>query len=171
MPLIDHIGVLVEDLDEAVERWSRSTGYTFSPVGRYRTRRYVDGSDRHPHPHDARFCVSLEGPPRIELLEATGSGTHSREHLGAHHLALVGYDDLEAAADRMVAAGFAGDAWNTDDSGALLLWFTRPQELDGLRLELVSKRIAPIVHDDGAPAGIDESTGRRSLWAPREEQP
>jgi catechol 2,3-dioxygenase-like lactoylglutathione lyase family enzyme len=166
--LIDHIGILVPDMEEAIERWSAATGYTFSPITRYRTPRYVDHSDPEPHFHDARMSFSREGNPKIELLEVTGTGTHSREHLGIHHLALVGYDDLESEADRMVSAGFEGDGWNTDETGAMLLWFTRKQDLDGLRLELVSRRIAPIVHDDGSPAGVDPTTGRRSMWVPKE---
>jgi catechol 2,3-dioxygenase-like lactoylglutathione lyase family enzyme len=163
---VDHVGFLVVDLEEAIERWTRATGYTFSPIGRYRSNRYVDASDSSPHLHDARFSVSREGPPRIELLEATGSGTHAAEHAGPHHLALIGYDDLEAERERMSAGGFEADAWNSDDDQRLLLMFTQPRDLDGLRLELVSRRIAPILHDDGTPAGVDATTGRRSLWAP-----
>ena len=28
-PLVDHIGILVPDLEAAIERWSAVTGYTF----------------------------------------------------------------------------------------------------------------------------------------------
>jgi len=161
---IDHIGILVEDLDEAVARWSAATGYTFSPVGRYRTENYVDSSAAGPHTHDARFVISREGTPRIELLEATGEGTHSTAHLGVHHLALVGNDDLEAVREHVSGQGIGIEGENTDAAGNLLLFFTESRDL-GAALEFVSSRPGPIVRDDGSPAALDPVTGRPSILA------
>jgi catechol 2,3-dioxygenase-like lactoylglutathione lyase family enzyme len=165
--LIDHVGILVDDLEQAIERWTAFTGYTFSAVGRYRTDRYEDSSSVHPHSHDARFVVSREGQPKIELLEATGTGTHGPANLGIHHLALIGFPDLEAERDRVTALGIGIDGVNTDAEGRILLAFTDPSALDGARFEIVSNRVAPIVHDDGTPAAIDPRTGRKSMWMPK----
>lgn len=165
LPPVHHIGILVDDLEAAIERWSRATGYRFSEIGRYRTDRWEDASDPHPHPHDARFAISFDGPPRIELLEVTGEGTHSKENLGPHHLAFLGLNDVESERARLDSLGFAMNGSNTDEHGRLLLFFTEPVSELGARIELVSNLPGPIVTDAGDPAPIDPETGRPSLLA------
>lgn len=158
--LVDHVGVLVPDLDAAVHRWSAALGYTFSAVGRYRTDRYVDLAEPCPHRHDARFVLSHDGPPRIELLEVTGSGTHGPDRAGVHHLALVGHEDLESERTRLGSLGLCIDGENTDELGRLLLFFA---DVEGVPLELVSLLPGPTFTDDGAPLPTDPTTGRRSV--------
>lgn len=163
LPAVDHIGFLVTDLDEAAERYRRVLGVEFSVVGRYRTDRYEDASDACPHRHDARFVVSRGPLPRIELLQATGEGTHAARHAGVHHLAFTGLADLDAEHDRVLAAGARVEAQNTDAEGRRLLIFTASEAWSGTRLELVSALPGPIVLDDGSPAPIDPRTGRPSV--------
>ncbi|MCS0498891.1 VOC family protein [Protaetiibacter mangrovi] len=163
LPAVDHIGILVLDLEEAVERHRRVLGLEFSVAGRYRTDRYVDESDACPHRHDARFVVSRGATPRIELLEATGDGTHAPRHAGVHHLAFTGIADLDAEYDRVTAAGVRVEAQNTDDDGRRLLFFAAAEPWSGTRLELVSALPGPIVLDDGTPAPRDPRTGRPSV--------
>jgi catechol 2,3-dioxygenase-like lactoylglutathione lyase family enzyme len=164
-PLIDHIGVLVDDLEQAIEQWSAVTGYTFSPIRRYRTERYVDASDPSQHHHDARIAFSLEGLPKIELMEVTGTGTHGPDERGVHHLAFRGVDDPEGELDRLAALGVGDDGRSIAEDGGLLLCFTRKQDLHGVRLELISTRPGPLVSDSGTPLPIDAATGRPDLWA------
>jgi catechol 2,3-dioxygenase-like lactoylglutathione lyase family enzyme len=169
LPLVDHIGVLVFDLDAAVARWEAVLGYRFSPVGRYRTESYVDLSDPCPHRHDVRFVLSYDGPPRIELLEVTGSGTHGPNRVGVHHLALIGHQDLETERSRLTSLGLEVDGENTDDQGRLLLFFAG---LDGVPLELVSALPGPTVTENGEPLPVDPATGRRSvLLLPETSEP
>lgn len=165
LPAVDHLGILVLDLEEAVERYRRLLGVEFSPVGRYRTERYEDGSEPCPHRHDARFAVTRGAAPRLELLEATGEGTHAARHAGPHHLAFTGLDDLDAARDRALAAGARAEAQNTDAAGRRLLVFLAAEPWSGARLELVSSLPGPIVLDDGSPAPVDPRTGRPSVLA------
>lgn len=162
--LIDHIGILVPDLEEAIERWSAATGYTFSPIGRYRTHRYVDASVPARHFHDARISFSKEGPPRIELMEATGTGTHSVAQVGVHHFAFVGMADPERRMAELAALGIGADGQSFDAEGRVLLWFTDKYALDGVRLEFVSPLPGPLVADDGSALWSDPATGRASLW-------
>lgn len=159
MNTIEHIGILVPHLEAAIERWSVATGYTFSPIVRYRTDRWVDEHRADPHHHDARIAFSREGPPRLELMEATGAGTLGPGNLGVHHL---GFADADPAAG---LAGWAGrtDGYALDDLGRMLVCFSRP--LDGVRLELVSGLPNPIVSDDGAPLPRHPQTGRVDIWA------
>ena len=154
-PLAAHVAILVADLDAAIERWSRATGYTFSPVARYRTSFYSDHSDLQPHPHDARIAMSREGPPQIELMEFTGSGTHSAaQGEGFHHFGYTMVADLSSRRGELQAAGIGHDGESLTRDGDPLLWFTRPTDLNGVRLEFVAPRTHPIVADDGEPLPV-----------------
>lgn len=164
-PLIDHIGILVPNLEEAIQRWTAVTGYTFSPIARYRTSRYCDHTDREPHDHDARISFSLEGPPRIELMEVTGEGTHGPAQVGVHHLGINGIADPEGRRDELAALGIEEDGVSLDAEGRILLFFTEKQSLDGVRLEFVSTLPGPVVADDGSALPRDPVTGRADLWA------
>lgn len=163
-PLIEHIGILVPDLEEAIERWTAVTGYTFSPIGRYRTERYSDHTDETPHPHDARIAFSLEGPPRIELMEVTGHGTHGPDQLGIHHLGIQNVADPEGKREELAAKGVLVDGCSFDAEGRILLMFTDKTVLDGIRIEFISPLPGPLVADDGSPLWRDPVTGKASLW-------
>ncbi|GAA1015111.1 hypothetical protein Aple_067940 [Acrocarpospora pleiomorpha] len=163
--LIDHIGFIVPDLEAAIARWEAVTGYTFSPIARYRTSRYVDNSDPEPHAHDARIAFSREGPPRIELMEATGSGTHTLSESGVHHFGFLGVEDSEEERERLSALGIRADGESLDEEGRPLLWFTDKRDLDGIRLEFVSPREQPTVRDDGGELWRT-TDGRKTLWPP-----
>ncbi|SCL28968.1 Glyoxalase/Bleomycin resistance protein/Dioxygenase superfamily protein [Micromonospora pallida] len=137
-PLIEHIGILVPNLEEAIERWTAATGYTFSPIARYRTQRYCDSSDPQPHFHDARISFSQEGPPRIELMEFTGDGTHSAAQAGVHHFGFPGTEDVPGRIAELAAQGIGEDGKSLTEDGRVHLWFTDKKDLDGVRLEYIS---------------------------------
>ena len=163
-PLIHHIGVLVPDLEEAIERWTRITGYTFSPIARYRTPRYSDSSNTEPHDHDARISFSAEGPPYIELMEFHGNGTHSAEQgEGFHHFGFLDHPDVEGRLAELTEMGVRNDGQSISENGRVILWFTDKRDLDGIRLEYVSTDIQPTVQDDGSPLPIG-ADGKPSLW-------
>lgn len=164
-PLIEHIGILVPDLESAIERWEAVTGYTFSPIARYRTARYIDSSDSNQHFHDARISFSLEGPPRIELMEATGRGTHSTEQLGVHHVGFPGTGDPERRRAELAELGVGVDGVSVDEKERILLFFTEKEAMDGLRFEYISPLPGPLVADDGSELPVDPETGRKDLWS------
>ncbi|HEY9498342.1 MAG TPA: VOC family protein [Terrimesophilobacter sp.] len=163
-PLIEHIGILVPNLEQAIERWSAATGYTFSPIARYRTGRYSDRSNPALHDHDARISFSAEGPPRIELMEVSGEGTHGPAQLGIHHFGFPG-SDPEARVAALAGLGVDVDGISSDDEGRILLCFTDKAALDGIRLEFISPLPGPIVADDGSALRRDPVTGRADLWS------
>ena len=165
-PLIEHIGILVPNLEEAIERWTAITGYTFSPIARYRTQNYSDRNDPTPHFHDARISFSKEGPPRIELMEVTGEGTHGPAQVGVHHFGFPGTADPEGRLAELAELGVPDDGRALTDDGRILLWFTDKAALDGVRLEYVSPLPGPTVADDGSALWVDPETGRNSLWGP-----
>lgn len=162
---IDHIGILVPNLEEGIERWSRATGYRFSPITRYRTDRYVDRSDPEPHHHDTRTVMSWQGPPYIELLEVAGSGTHGPDQAGFHHIGMVQDDQEQACAvlRNLAAHGIPDDGRSLDEHGLPLLWFTAPEALDGVRLEIIAPVDQPVVDGQGREIPVDE-TGRPKIW-------
>ncbi|MFV0254306.1 MAG: VOC family protein [Beutenbergiaceae bacterium] len=168
MALIDHIGVLVPDLEEGIERWSRATGYDFSPVARYRTHHYIDHTQPGEHFHDARISFSKQGPPRIELMEVTGSGTHGPAEVGIHHLGIVNVADPERMLADLDSKGIGHDGRSLSDEGLIHLFFTEKKALDGVRLEFVSTLVSPVVADDGSPLWRDPNTGKASFWGPPE---
>ncbi|MCR2808375.1 MULTISPECIES: VOC family protein [unclassified Microbacterium] len=166
-PLIHHIGFLVADLEAAIAHWSKVTGYTFSPIARYRTERYADASNPEPHWHDARISFSLEGPPHIELMEFHGAGTHAvTEGEGFHHLGFMNTPDIEARMAQMQAMGFTVNGQSIDENGHVVLWFTDKADLGNVRLEYVSADPQPIVDDSGALLELD-SDGKPDLWSAR----
>jgi len=167
--LIDHIGILVPDLEAAIERWTAATGYTFSPIARYRTDGYSDHSDPAPHHHDTRVSFSREGPPYIELMSVTGRGTHGPDEAGMHHLGIRGVDDVGAEVRRCAAAGIGEDGKSVLEDGRIHLWFTEKTALDGLRLEFIAPIPGPLVADDGSELWVDPETGRKSFWPPADQ--
>ncbi|WP_285362800.1 VOC family protein [Microbacterium sp. LMC-P-041] len=152
--LIEHIGVLVDDLETAIARWESVMGYTFGPICRYRTDSWIDSSQAGPHHHDARLAFSNEGPPRIELMEVTGSGTHGPSQRGIHHFGIVQIDEADELRRSFIERGIAVDGASLDEAGRAILWFTDPEALDGIRLEFVGVEPQPAFSDDGDPLVI-----------------
>jgi catechol 2,3-dioxygenase-like lactoylglutathione lyase family enzyme len=137
---IDHFGIIVPNLEEGMARWTRATGFEFGPIMRYRTTHYVDHSSPEPHYHDARITHSIGPEPRIELMEATGEGTHSLAEAGMHHIAFLGIPDIEEVRDERTAGGFPIDGESYLPDGRLHLFFTGKPALDGIRIEYCSDR-------------------------------
>lgn len=166
LPIIDHIGILVPNLEEGIERWSAATGYSFSPIARYRAHRYCDQSESGERFHEARISFSKEGPPRIELMEVTGNGTHGMAQAGVHHLGFQGVCDAAERLVQLASLGIQTDGVALNDADEILLCFTRKEDLDGIRLELVSPARGNVVADDGSEMWRDPDTGRVSFWGP-----
>ncbi|WP_442575348.1 VOC family protein [Microbacterium sp. F51-2R] len=149
--LIEHIGVLVEDLEAAIAQWESVLGYTFGPICRYRTDSWIDSSDPQPHAHDARIVFSQQGPPRIELMEVTGKGTHGPSQLGFHHFGIVQVEGADELRNQFIERGVGVDGASLDAEGRAILWFTDPAELNGIRLEFVGVEPQPAFTDSGVP--------------------
>jgi methylmalonyl-CoA/ethylmalonyl-CoA epimerase len=148
-----HIGVLVDDLDEAIERY-RKLGLTFMPPKTVRVERLVENGTE--TSLDLRITFSYEGPPRWELLEAVGDGIYGRHHgEGLHHVAEVVDDpmprmqELERAGLPMVGAQYRPD-------GSMIVGYLQPGDLNGIRLEVIGTQVDEAIEgwltgDDVAP--------------------
>ena len=133
-----HIGVLVDVLDEAIERWTR-LGLTFMEPKTVRVERLVENGTE--TAFDLRITFSYEGPPRWELLEAVGDGVYGAQHgEGLHHVAEVVEDpiprmqELERAGFPMVAAQYRPD-------GSMIVGYLQPGDLNGIRLEVIGTQV------------------------------
>jgi catechol 2,3-dioxygenase-like lactoylglutathione lyase family enzyme len=124
-----HVGILVRDVQAARADFTAKLGVEFEPV--------------HSQPiatgETTRFCYSMQGPPYLELVEMTGTGSWSPEQPeGFHH---IGVSDSSVAA-RCTAFGNQVDLIAPGDDGSPRVVLTRPEALHGVRLEYFDAAIA-----------------------------
>lgn len=128
---LDHIGVAVRSIDDALRFYRGSLGVEPS-------RRVVVEQEQ------AEIAMLRVGDPRIELIEPTAEDSPVQKFLdkrgeGLHHIALE-VDDLEAAVERLTANG----ARLTDDEiriGAegYRYVFIHPKSAGGVLIELIER--------------------------------
>ena len=126
---IDHVGIAVADLDEAVERYRRTLGVEPS----HRERVEDQGVD------EVLFPV---GTSFIQLIGALGPETPVGAFLakrgpGVHHVAYR-VDDLAAALERLRAEGVRlVDETPRPGSRGTTIAFVHPKGMEGVLVELV----------------------------------
>ena len=130
-----HVGILVEDLDVAIEHFSALLPLTF---GRPRTLA-IDEWDPVTDAvrgRELRFIYSDEGPPYVELMQFQDDGVWGRQHgEGLHHVGFwqPGFDDRLT---EIPALGHPVETWMPRASEATAAYL-RPELLHGTRVELV----------------------------------
>lgn len=131
-----HVALLVRDLDAAMEHFTELLGLTF-PTPRVLTV-HVDG---HRDATELRLVYSSEGPPYLELIEATPEGFWSLP-AGApdafHHIGCWAHD-LDHRLDDPERS-LAVEAVMHRADGTRGAAFLPPAEHHGARVELVSPR-------------------------------
>ncbi|HXE14343.1 MAG TPA: methylmalonyl-CoA epimerase [Bryobacteraceae bacterium] len=127
---IDHLGIAVRGIDEALLFYTEQLALTLA------ARETVAGEK-------VNVAMLPAGDTRIELLEATGPESPiakfiERRGPGLHHIALQ-VDDLQAALDRIKAAG--GRVLNEPKRGAggHLYAFIHPESSGGVLIELIQR--------------------------------
>ena len=148
-----HIGILVDDLEQAIERFSR-LGLTFMEPRTVRVEHLVeDGLEKQ---LDLRIVFSHQGPPHWELLEAVGDGVYGAHHVdGLHHVAVLAEDPI-ARRDGLIEAGFREVGAQHRDDGSLIVTYLDPADLNGIRIELIDAAVqdtilAWIAGEDATP--------------------
>jgi catechol 2,3-dioxygenase-like lactoylglutathione lyase family enzyme len=137
-----HVGILVDDIEAAREKFSAITGLVFTPVQ----------TVRFPHFRDARgerelelvVSYSIEGPPFLELvLSDPAGGVYGRQAgEGLHHL---GFHETDVAGrmeslQREHGLALDGARFGNKDASRMAAAYTRPEDLHGVRLEIVDER-------------------------------
>jgi len=125
---IDHIGIAVKSLSEAIPIWTAILGLN------------VSGEEEVPA-EKVRVAFFGEGPGRVELLEPTDPDSPIARHLdrrgpGVHHVCLA-VSDLEAALESAEAAGLeALPPRIRPGAGGHRVAFFHPRTTGGVLIEL-----------------------------------
>ena len=135
MDKIDHIGIAVKSLSEAVPIWTAIFG------------RNVSGEEEVPA-EKVRVAFFGDGPGRVELLEPTDPDSPIARHLenrgpGIHHVCLA-VSDLDAAVERAEAAGLeALPPRIRTGAGGHRVAFFHPRSAGGVLIELSAAATGP----------------------------
>ena len=134
-----HFGILVEDLDAAIERYAELFGLTFIGPRTFRINRLADPDE---HGLDVLAAYSYQGPPHLELIEAAGDGLYSPSRgLGFHH---VGLWDPAIDTNReayLSEKALLSDARVITPADSTLAWFSQPSGACGIRFEFVDESL------------------------------
>ena len=130
-----HVGIVVEDLDAALDEFRVMLGYEWCPVFAIETPVVLPQGEVM---IDLRFAYS-KTEPRLELIRAVpGTPWIPAEGSGIHHL---GYwtEDIAADRHRLESSGYAEEARGELPGGtSIWAYYRRPQ---GPRIELVSRQL------------------------------
>jgi catechol 2,3-dioxygenase-like lactoylglutathione lyase family enzyme len=139
-----HIGVIVEDLAEAVARYSEVLGVTFTEPATFHIPCLEDPD---PHPFDLVAAFSMTAPPYYELIQAQGDGICSVEN--ANRLLYFGIweHDMAKRMEELEKQGIGLDArFRTDPTATPFAIITKP-DLLGVRIEYVDATAEQAIHD------------------------
>jgi len=130
MPEIDHLGIAVRSLDEALRFYKDSLGFEVS------LRETVA-------PEKVNVAMLPAGGPRIELLEASEPDSVIAKFIdkrgeGLHHVA-VKVPDLAAAVERLKSSGARLLNEPRAGAGGHLYVFVHPASAGGVLLELIQE--------------------------------
>jgi catechol 2,3-dioxygenase-like lactoylglutathione lyase family enzyme len=124
-----HVGILVRDVEAARADFTAKLGVEFEPV---HGQKIATGET-------TWFCYSLQGPPYLELVEMTGTGSWSPEQPeGFHH---IGVSDPSVSA-RCTLFGDGVDLIAQADDGYPRVVLTPPEALHGVRVEYFDAAVA-----------------------------
>jgi catechol 2,3-dioxygenase-like lactoylglutathione lyase family enzyme len=138
-----HVGILVDDIVAARERFAAVTGLGFTEIQTVHIENFQD--DRGSRPLDITLCYSQEGPPFLELVQSDpAGGIFGRRHgEGLHHL---GFHRPEAGEWlEHSPPGLTREAarFRTSAPSCLASFFTAPGGLHGVRLEIIDESGRP----------------------------
>lgn len=131
MPLtIDHIGIMVEDLEAALRFYTEVFGLQAGPI------------ESREQPPIRRCCLRL-GDAEIELIEAADPGQTMMQFLphrgpGIYHLGLR-TDDVDREAARLRAEGVPLID-GVREGGEMRVQFVHPDAAQGTMIELVTRK-------------------------------
>jgi catechol 2,3-dioxygenase-like lactoylglutathione lyase family enzyme len=146
-----HVGFLVKDLDSATERFGDVFGVSWTKRTTTHSTFWEPGVGTVALELDVTY--SVEGPPHIELLQATGDGLYSaRRGEGFHHIGGWSTNlpmDEGGPGDpplERIAAQFNG-------AGELIVSHFSPDQLHGVMLEVITEGRREMMRDwlDGGP--------------------
>ena len=133
-----HIGVVVQDLDRAMDELSTALGYTWTTVRTMDTSVLVPSGP--PKPICLRLAFTKQGPPWMEFIEGPADSVWSAAGGNTlHHVAFY-VDDLEGERERMESLGMTFEVGGLGPDGRLS-GFAYHLNPHGGRVELVDARL------------------------------
>jgi methylmalonyl-CoA/ethylmalonyl-CoA epimerase len=96
-----HFGLVVPDLDAAVEQYSTAFGFRFCKAQQLRLPVLVDGQ---PRSVELLASYSIGGPPYLELIEERSGSTWAADAFGMNHMGFWA-KDMDAAMARLEKHG------------------------------------------------------------------
>lgn len=130
-----HYGILVQDIEAAVERFGDVLGFTFHEPTTVHLNRLADPAE---HQIEFRATYSRQGPPFMELMEMAGDGIYAPHHgEGIHH---IGLWDPSIKVNRARLTGhhhLRPEATVLTPDGSVFAWFSDPASSHGVRLEFI----------------------------------
>lgn len=155
VPSIDQVGIVVDDLQDGIERYSLILGidpwniYTYEPPTLSETTYRGEEVE-----YGMRLCLGYAGDMMVELIEPTIEPNIYADHLeehgeGLHHIACFSFEDphetieeFEDAGMPVLQSGFA--------HGAYFYYLDTADELNGVILETGDRgvRDAPLPEPD-----------------------
>jgi hypothetical protein len=133
-----HIAILVADLDSSIHHLERALGTAFRPPAQLPFHWRTTAERPEPHSGFSYMSYSLEGPPYYELQQADDSAFKGiAQGQGVHHVG-VWVPHAGAHLEAMKRVGISADVEvRSPDGERVLSWFSRPGELNGVRMEFV----------------------------------
>jgi len=128
---IDHVGIAVKNLDEAIKLWEK-LGLKVAEIEEVPEQK-------------VRVAVFKVGESRIELLEGTSEDSPISKFIakrgeGIHHIAL-GVENIEEHLERLKGEGFRLiDEKPRIGAGGAKIAFVHPKSVNGVLLELCERK-------------------------------
>ena len=130
-----HVGIIVEDLEAAIARFSDVLQIPFNDPINVHVEHLRDPDDR---PVDFRVSYSKVGPPFYELVEGDGRGLYAMPPGGEgfHHIG-VWQPDIQARMDELAGKDVTLEAKVMLEDGSLFACFNHGVTMHGIRFEFV----------------------------------
>jgi quinol monooxygenase YgiN/catechol 2,3-dioxygenase-like lactoylglutathione lyase family enzyme len=139
-----HIGVVVEDLAQAVARFSEVLGLKFTEPATFHIPCLEDPD---PHPFDLVAAYSMTAPPYYELIQAQGDGICSIENANRLLYFAVWETDMANRVNELGRQGIGLDAAFRKEPGATPFAMITKPDLLGTRIEYVDATAEHAIDD------------------------
>jgi catechol 2,3-dioxygenase-like lactoylglutathione lyase family enzyme len=156
-----HVGIVVEDIEQAVARYSDVFGITFSEP-ETAVIPYLADPEPAPGPVEQIVAFAKTAPPFYQLIQARDSGVFSRANTG--RVLYYGYweTDMAARIARLGELGIGIDARLAAGPDVLPYAVITAPALLGVRVQYVNPSLHPSLYDDQPSeptlaAGTDET--------------
>jgi hypothetical protein len=138
-----HVGVLVHDLDLAMDRFARVFKVTWTDRVTAHADFWQQGQDVEPLALDVVY--SREGPPHLELLQATGDGLYAPARgEGLHHIG-AWEPDCTTRQRELEAAGFRSVGTQFTPQKEIIVSYFDPEVLHGIMFEILDESRRPMM--------------------------